>query len=49
MLIQNHIVRVKSCGMSMLLVAHEPDSTSSVNVLQRLFVNTFSGSREWVM
>ena len=30
----------------MLLVVHEPDSTSNVNVLQRLFNNTFSGSRE---
>ena len=29
----------------MLLVVHEPDSTSNVNVPQRLFINTFSGSR----
>ena len=46
MLIQNQASESRVEESSWLLVAHEPDSTSSVNVLQILFVSTFSGSRE---
>ena len=45
-LIQNTASESRVAESSMLLVVHEPDSTSNVNVLQRLFTNTFSGSRE---